>query len=640
MAERFAYSTGTITVANGASTITGTGTAWGGRDRGGSRIVARPTGAARIDVGTVADVEPRGIYDDLSLPMVSPYEGPALTNVAYEIIDGPAIANGASQASTFSQFNNQLSQNAGLTYNDADSIDISLVPNNSLIVDDDTKRLQQWRNGVLEDVANGVDGATVFMQAAAPDTDFPAGSIWIDSDSANLDVYKLTGSPLAWADTGIDLKGTSGTNGTNGIDGASALSIVRVVATANVAIATALQNGDSLDGVTLATNDPVLLTGQTAPAENGVYDVAASGAASRAAAFAAYNDHPGRYFSVMEGTAKHDTFWRCTSDKGGTLGTTDIAISEVTGDVAASTHAAAAKTTPANNDEIPLIDSAASWALKKLTWSNLKAALTSTFLSTGTIRERLQANRTYYVASSGNNSNDGLTALTPFLTKQKAVDTVSLLDIGNFDVTISVADGTYTGSTSVNGAWLGSGTVSIVGNTTTPANVIISTTSANCFNVRNYGRLTVSGMELRTTTSGSCLYATTGGVATIGSAIRFGTCATYHNWAEVNGSILAAANYSIVGGAGVHWAALTNGIIQVIIKTITITGTPAFATSFAFCARMALIECHGDTFSGSATGARYIAAENSVIFTNAGGATYLPGNAPAGTPTSNGGVYV
>lgn len=57
---------------------------------------------------------------------------------------------------------------------------------------------------------------------------------------------------------------------------------VRVRSTANVAIATALENGDTLNGVTLATGDIVFLGSQTAPAENGLYTVVASGAAARA----------------------------------------------------------------------------------------------------------------------------------------------------------------------------------------------------------------------------------------------------------------------------------------------------------------------------------------------------------------------
>lgn len=42
-------------------------------------------------------------------------------------------------------------------------------------------------------------------------------------------------------------------------------------------------------------------------------------------------------------------------------------------------HGATSKTTPANADEIPLIDSAASNSLKKLTWTNLKATLKAYF---------------------------------------------------------------------------------------------------------------------------------------------------------------------------------------------------------------------------------------------------------------------
>lgn len=103
---------------------------------------------------------------------------------------------------------------------------------------------------------------------------------------------------------------------------------VRVVATANVVIATALENGDSLDGVTLATGDLVLLTAQSTTHQNGVYVVPASGAASRHPDFDAYDDYPGSYFSVMEGTTKADTLWRCTSNRGGTLGSTSIVISE------------------------------------------------------------------------------------------------------------------------------------------------------------------------------------------------------------------------------------------------------------------------------------------------------------------------
>lgn len=48
-------------------------------------------------------------------------------------------------------------------------------------------------------------------------------------------------------------------------------------------------------------------------------------------------------------------------------------------DIAALTHAATSKTTPVDADELPLVDSAASNVLKKLTWANLKATLKTYF---------------------------------------------------------------------------------------------------------------------------------------------------------------------------------------------------------------------------------------------------------------------
>jgi hypothetical protein len=116
--------------------------------------------------------------------------------------------------------------------------------------------------------------------------------------------------------------------GLDGISGASALTRIRVVATADVAIASALKNGDSLNGVTLTTNDLVLLTSQSTTYQNGVYVVQASGAAVRHPDFNAYDELPGSYFSVMEGTVNADTLWQCTSNKGGTIGSTALAFAQ------------------------------------------------------------------------------------------------------------------------------------------------------------------------------------------------------------------------------------------------------------------------------------------------------------------------
>ena len=52
-----------------------------------------------------------------------------------------------------------------------------------------------------------------------------------------------------------------------------------------------------------------------------------------------------------------------------------ITIDQIGTRVFGSAHAAASKTTPVDADEVPLLDSASAFAVKRLTWSNLKATL-------------------------------------------------------------------------------------------------------------------------------------------------------------------------------------------------------------------------------------------------------------------------
>ena len=57
---------------------------------------------------------------------------------------------------------------------------------------------------------------------------------------------------------------------------------VRVATTANGTLATAFANGQTIDGVTLATGDRILIKDQSTGADNGIYTVNSSGAPTRA----------------------------------------------------------------------------------------------------------------------------------------------------------------------------------------------------------------------------------------------------------------------------------------------------------------------------------------------------------------------
>jgi len=84
---------------------------------------------------------------------------------------------------------------------------------------------------------------------------------------------------------------------------------VRVATTANGTLSTAYANGQTVDGVTLATGDRILLKNQTTGTENGVYVVKASGAPDRAADWPVGADVVGYAVRVTAGTANANTVW-------------------------------------------------------------------------------------------------------------------------------------------------------------------------------------------------------------------------------------------------------------------------------------------------------------------------------------------
>ena len=106
--------------------------------------------------------------------------------------------------------------------------------------------------------------------------------------------------------------------------------ITRVATTGNVNLSNALENGDTLDGITLATNNKVLVKDQTDATENGIYLVPASGAASRDPDFDTVAELAGQLVIVQEGSVNADRIYLCTTDNSGSIGAVNITFSRVT----------------------------------------------------------------------------------------------------------------------------------------------------------------------------------------------------------------------------------------------------------------------------------------------------------------------
>jgi len=267
------------------------------------------------------------------------------------------------------------------------------------------------------------------------------------------------------------------------------------------------------------------------------------------------------------------------------------------------------------------------------------------------VRERLAATRNYYVRTDGNDSNNGLSNSSggAFKTIQKGVDTAASAIDAYLNVTqINVADGTYDeyvqGRIIVGANWYGIGVTQIIGNETTPSNVV-------CQGFQQLGpgmQWYVSGFKF-----GSPASAAPGGIAVSGHAqgwvrlgkVEFGSGNIIHCLADHRGTIEFMNSYTISGGATEHLFAANFGYILLNAVTVTLTGTPAFSTVFAFATDNSLIACvNGLSFSGNATGGKFLVANNSGINTGGGGAggspdrsgvNFFPGNVAGGADATS-----
>lgn len=262
--------------------------------------------------------------------------------------------------------------------------------------------------------------------------------------------------------------------------------------------------------------------------------------------------------------------------------------------------------------------------------------------STG--RELLTANRTYYVRTNGSDSNNGLanTSGGAFLTIQKAIDVAASLDLGIYNVTISVADGTYSQALNLK-TTVGAGSVALVGNNTTWSNVKLNNAgSGNQFTLNVPGNWSISGFQLdKTGGSGSAIVANGSGASIIVDKVIFGTGWRYHFYCSFYGKINASSrSYSVADGETCHYVC-DGGYLEISNATVTFLANVTFSLSFAYSDNTGLLRGNPPTFNLGAftvTGRRYRANGNSVMNTFGGGPNVFPGTIAG--DFSTGGQYI
>ncbi|AVT76647.1 hypothetical protein RPPS3_25840 [Rhodopseudomonas palustris] len=269
----------------------------------------------------------------------------------------------------------------------------------------------------------------------------------------------------------------------------------------------------------------------------------------------------------------------------------------------------------------------------------------------------LTAPRDYYVnASTGSDSNDGLTLGAAFQTLQKVANVASNFILNGYTITVHIAPGTYAPVTlpPLAGGGVAGGLVKFVGDVTTPANVLISASQGPAVTSGGKGYL-LSGVKVASAANNATTGAHGSGITAQGSAseislvnVEYGFCYFAHKEAAYGGTIyvlgteaLAGAFETISGGAGVgghEYAYRAGRIFHSGSASLSISSAVAigyFANSQT--QGMIVTGFSSITGAGNMTGQKYYVSAGAVIDVGGAGGSYLPGTTAG---VNSGGYYL
>lgn len=245
-------------------------------------------------------------------------------------------------------------------------------------------------------------------------------------------------------------------------------------------------------------------------------------------------------------------------------------------------------------------------------------------------REVLTANRDYYISTTGSDSNNGLSAGSPFLTPQKFADVAGSLDRGIYTITGNFAAGTY----SLGSGYLapkdgvGDGDIIYKGDTSNPENVIFTGTNSNGI-IQAYGLSKwhiFEGLKFTNTNNGHIFnvqYASRIGY----KSCDFGSVGS--GWHIVSANFGMVSNRDtaskITGGSSGFLLLFSSGYADFVNATLTIQNTPTWRSAFALLQNASALNFFNTTVSGSSTGKKFGVNSSSSIL-NSGSGNNLPGN--------------
>ena len=190
--------------------------------------------------------------------------------------------------------------------------------------DKDTTRTA---NTILSGPTSGSAAAPTFRALVAGDL-LKLNEFTAPDSSVSLNSQKITN--LATPTASTDAASKSYVDSVS--QGLDIKDSVVATTTTNGALSTAFANGSTIDGVSLSTNDRILIKDQSTQTENGIYKVNASGAPTRVDDLATGADAAGAFVFVEQGTVNADNGFVCTSNKGSAVvGTNNLTFAQFSG---------------------------------------------------------------------------------------------------------------------------------------------------------------------------------------------------------------------------------------------------------------------------------------------------------------------
>jgi hypothetical protein len=237
----------------------------------------------------------------------------------------------------------------------------------------------------------------------------------------------------------------------------------------------------------------------------------------------------------------------------------------------------------------------------------------------------------------------------PMKTIGHALTTMAKYNLGGWDFNIYVADGTYHVPSPIQCPLPnGSGNVRVIGNATSPQNVIVQSASGSVIKIVQGGVYYWTGFKFIGNgtpivgDNGSCMSVAIGTCAM--TDCHFGAAQSYHIEAGSAGWIyLGPSGTLTVAGncAGAHMFAVWGGKIVASIPALPNLNVAVAVSvgTWAIAVDNSVVNIKYQTLAGAAvTAAKYYAAGNGVIDSQGSGVSYLPGNAPGNLAT--GGQYL